>query len=217
MTIEPDDYAVGTNLQYAVPGVRLTTTHGIPVTVVDPCAHGGQCLQPAVTGDLTFGPGAGAFNSGAWDLTVVNHEASPFDPAYKSLRGMWAMPSLVVEFDNPTDFVSISGAGTGSIVSGHAYDSDGNYRGSLGGTSYLRTAQTRDIDGLPMRFSDVSITSLTANIAYAVFGGLDRLLSLDRLQFNRTEPVNVPEPSTAALFGLALVGMIAGQRRKRSS
>lgn len=83
VTIEPDDYAPGTNLQNVVEGVRLTSTRGTPVTAVEPCAVIIHCYTEAATGQLAFGPDAEWYVYGQRPTENVD----PFDPNYMHVPG----------------------------------------------------------------------------------------------------------------------------------
>ena len=80
--------------------------------------------------------------------------------------------------------------GANDAVTGNLYDTDG--------TSLLRTMNTtRDYTG---------------GIAVRAFGGV----SIDTICLNGCSSVNVPEPSTFAIFALGLMGLASRRFKKRS-
>lgn len=212
VTIDPDDYAEGTNMQELGLGVRLTSTSGAPIIATEACPAT-ECGRPAPTGSKIFGvdpesPSTQLFYIGAIRET---QNVDPFDPAFMIYPD--SLRALVVQFDTATNFVSLMGTGNSTFVWGYAYDSD--YNRITDGIGHTVTSGYNEQVPTRPTVSEFSLTSLTANISMVVFGGNETNAVVDHLQFNRlAPPTNVPEPSTLALLLLGMVGTILARRRR---
>jgi hypothetical protein len=155
--VEPDDFALGTDLGTAFPGVTLSVTEfsGVPV-IAGSGLDGG--FQLASTGTQVFARQQVQDNGGYWQRV-----SSP------------GLGSLRIDFAEPTDFVAIDMIGPDDSVGElQVFDAAG---------TLLETFTT---DRFP-RFAvvTVSITRSTADIAYAIAGGIPgESLLLDNLRFN---------------------------------
>jgi len=212
VTIDPDDYAPGTNLTNLIPGVSISSFSSpgngtfsfsdVYAAQDAACLLGpGNCR--AVTGANVFTMDAsGIFNSNQGWFDSPNARRCFADVGTGSCSSE-NFRALVISFDNPTDYVQISGWFTSDWPLLYAFDSS---RTLIGGGSE---------EGIMQHDTSAATryqSSLT-NISFVVAAGWAASSTLDAFVYN---DVSVPEPGTAVLFGLALVGFAASRRTSRA-
>lgn len=195
VTVEPDAFAIGTNLRTAVEGVTLSVvgTEGAitsrPV-LVRSGFDGNLGRNLATTGSMVFGQPI--------DFSLPLQTGQHWD------EGTFGL--LRADFDQPTDFVQVDLVyGDDTIALLKAFDADNNLLAEVIESGDGRTADA---------FDTASISRVVPDIAYVLAGGVSREATfLDNLQFNRTA---VPEPGSFALLVAGLVGLgLAGWRVER--
>jgi hypothetical protein len=226
--IEPDNFAAGTNLTAATPGVLLWAAL-ITGTSVNPlllsavyAQHSSACGDDpsdftrcyAFTGTQGFSSSSnlegtlfGSFNSARnpancfSQLHTPNYDGSPnaCGPGFAGFK------ALLIELAVPTTFVEIGGAWNLDYLELRAFDEDFN-----------RVAMPQILTIAPDvprgNVGTVSMTSPTGNLKYVFAGSTEGGIALDRLSI-----AQVPEPSTLLLMMAGLVGLRGHLRRRRRS
>jgi hypothetical protein len=227
MTIEPDDYAVGTNVSNLLEGATMTrfgsniasfnqTTrevvlrdpahpfvHSFPVYVEEVnrsdfrAATGTQSLG-------NFGLSSPGFPVHAWcwfgtgPCTAYNVYDDPFY-------------ALVIHFDSPTNYVEIAASAPSDIRLPlfELYGSNGQPLSTPleGGGSGTRG--TDDLGGL-WQITRFGSLEATPTIQTVFVGGFSTMTNVDRISYN-----SVPEPSSLLLLGIGLAGAAAWRRGQR--
>lgn len=188
ITVEPDDFAVGSDLTNAFTGVTLTVEDRPAIKVISRdgfYVFNGRNL--ATTGSLVFGQDV---------LQPPNNTGQDWNEGeYGRLRA---------DFDRPTDFVSIDLAfRDDDILALWAFDVNNDLLDMVQGSG----------DGRNFDVLFASITRPQADIAYILAGGVSREGAvLDNLQFSV-----IPEPSTLGLFAIGLTGLGVLMRRRRKT
>jgi hypothetical protein len=222
ITIEPDDFAPGTDVTHAIPGVTLWT-----ITAQDPLSllytptyvrQNPECLTgpcDAVTGSQGFSPNPGGYGSlyGEYDISnyVSRCVLDVYTGAFSGGGGFApctenaGMSALWMEFDTPTDFVEIAGVWTSDPLWVAAYDESYNL---LDVQALPDVILPRNAVGFTTGFSDV--TAPAGNIRYVIAGSVGGLVGLDQIRYQA-----VPEPSTLLLCGVGFVGLLRHRRSSR--
>jgi hypothetical protein len=220
ITFEPDDFAPGAYLSTAMPGVQLwglykasgsSTFSLLPVYAwTDPACAADPLHCYAVTGTQVFrsyppagqgGPGDTQLYWQSWDAATFWRNLNTGDATY------WGgFNALLIEFDSPTDFVSISGA---FFVSDwpEIYALDASF--NLLPVTKVYTDRRYDSE---FNFEELttSVSTVEPQIKYAIAGGWYNGSSLDALRYE-----SIPEPSSLLLLGTGLAGLVAARRRRR--
>ena len=227
ITIEPDNFAAGTNLTAATPGVLLwaalvtgTSANPLLLSAVyalhsSACADGNSfTLCYAATGSQGFSSSSnpeGSLLSWSSDripancfalLNSSNFGGSP-NSCGPSVAGFQA---LLIELSAPTSFVEIAGAWNSDYLELRAFDEHFNM---------LALPQTLTTDPRVAGYSTtgtVSMASPTGSLKYVFAGSTEGGIALDRLSI-----AQVPEPSTLLLTMAGLVGLRGHLRRRTHS
>lgn len=232
MTIEPDDYAPGTNLSGAVEGVSLLSFSRFsdgsysfaPVYAESHDACTGDPFNcSAVTGTNTFSPNASASSN---DIYSGSYWGSTWDSVrcFQLVgRGLCTgmdvednFTDLLIAFDEPMSYVEISGVFYSDGIRLAAFDAGRNFLGSGTGWDNIYNC-------FPYNFPCTSefnsattwIQRPTADISYVLAGSaLGTWTVLDVLRFSRDgRSVPAPGPLGLFLFGLAALAL----RRRRET
>lgn len=232
ITIDPNNYASGTGISNATPGVTLSfltvaSTYGTglpqpavlsPIYSID-CrtqVSSSYCASPI--GNSVFGhdPYAG--------MTDTNFFASTYGNEGGLLQGGLVVPNGGVydfnvaafraDFTKPTNFVNVifNASGSGDVGGIAAYDSNFNLVAyCVQSEGWYTPPPCGSVlgSGASGTFFSFSVFSGTSNISHIV---VDGVLALDDLQF--VAPAGVPEPATLSLLGLGVVGVGFMRRRK---
>lgn len=220
ITLEPDDYAAGTNLTSTVTGVQLWNfsrsaagaTFGDVYAATDlRCATTPDDCQ-AITGNRVFSRESDGYIDNPLDSRwgeagaartcfqrMLTGSCSPFDQ----------FTALLIGFETPTDYVELSGSYIQDYPILFAFDSSRNLLG--GGHGCCNTFHGTGPDSGWFSTSTVRFGSGAADISYVIAAGWSASSSLDVLRYN---DVSVPEPGTALLLGVALVAMFGLRRRQ---
>ncbi|MGI4790235.1 MAG: hypothetical protein ACRYFS_15465 [Janthinobacterium lividum] len=202
--VEPDNYANGTDISTAVPGITLTTVEtGFTDAIV---------TSPLVTSSLAYPGGASTGtqvfgnNSGQTGYYFPNPT-----PAY------YPTPAVVfrADFTGTTDSVSLdfinNSFGFGTDVGRlEAFDASGHLISDLTTGNLVNEGD----------FQTLTATSSFHDISYILAAGDDNTaVNLDRLVVGSV-PVPVPEASTTVSFGLLLalgLGGVVAARKKAAA
>lgn len=191
ITVEPDDFPDGTQINTAVAGVTLSASGGTVGTAIFARTFGGPCCPYAVqasTGIRGFGH-AGTNN-------IVWKASHPRDPS-----------GFRADFDVSTDFVAIDviqPSTSGVIATVTAFDIFG--------------LELDSFVAIGTGMSSVAVASfsrIAPDIAYILISTNASDFSLDNLRFNAA----VPEPSALPGLSVLLLGFVrlAARLRRRGS
>ncbi len=217
ITIEPDDYAPGTDVSNVVEGVTLQvygfngtgSPYLAPVYVMSNphCETTSDC--DAVTGTSGFSPNSSGFGSlTSW--ATGGGITQPWDCFVQMACAAGSgFTALLIAFDRPTEFFEISGAWNQDWIMAIAFDSSRNFLSASSMGSVFSGCYVAGGD-LEYCHNTIDLTSDTASISYVLVSSWYGIASLDRLQFR-----SVPEPGTLALLGLGLVGLGISRRKSR--
>ena len=187
ITLEPDDFAIGTDLRTVLPEVILS--------VVD------QPLEPVLAGNATASGGCGSTPA---PEPCTSTGVLVFSRDEHSNPDHWqhGLAELRADFTVAVDFVAIDLVGID--------DGGAELRAFAGDDSLLDTFSVF-LTGA----GDIVTASVThPNIAYLIAGGVPGESNvLDHLRFNTVAAV--PEPASLAIFAfsLAAVGFMAWRRQ----
>ncbi|MGV6826565.1 MAG: IPTL-CTERM sorting domain-containing protein [bacterium] len=195
IVVEPDNFAAGTDLSNAVPGVTLSTTDGGAVYSAD--------CTPSSTGSRGFSRS----NSSCSDWSGLDSGTpfpTPYANEYSGTNGI-----MRVDFNQPTAFVSIDIIPNDSNDPHAAgiYDASGNLLDS-------QSFPGQDDSGVT---TTVIFNRAGSDIAFMLVSGIGgQTNELDNLQFGTAEPVPAIGPVGLALAALGLGGLGAARMRKKS-
>jgi hypothetical protein len=224
ITIEPDDFAAGSNLTAATPGVLLWTAT-ITGNALNPlrlsavyARHDPGCDDgDPFTGCYAF-TGSQGFSPNSTAGTLQNNWNSARNPANcfallndSSFGGspnacgpaFAGFTAMLVEFEEPAAYAEIGGVWAADFLELHAFDED-----------FHRLVLPQILMGGPRssgggREGTLSVTSPGADLKYVFFGSTEGGIALDRLRYEQ-----VPEPSTILLTMAGLVGLCRHMRRR---
>jgi hypothetical protein len=226
ITIDPDDYAPGTDLSHVVEGVILErlSQHGVgnrytptvsAIYAGVPCRTAGatQPCTVAPTGDQMFAAtptssGGSAFYDSWYANDCITRGTRP-SGASGCVTGYNV---LSVRFEAGTSFVSIDGMWTSDMQYLYAYNAAGELVASCLGAP---TCMTRAAAGGSYFTGTSSVYRAEADIAWIIAGGDNGVAGLDRLIFEA--PASVPEPATLGLLLAGLAGGLVTRRKKQAS
>ncbi|RDH84488.1 MAG: hypothetical protein DIZ80_03140 [endosymbiont of Galathealinum brachiosum] len=197
VSVEPDGFVEGTNIETAYAGVTLSVEGRPDATVIAIDGFSSfNSTNIATTGSLVFGytPPVASLPTGQdWDQTTFG--------------------LLRADFDVQTDFIQIDLIYNDDDVGGlWAYDSFGNLLDSVIAQGDGRGVSSSFCPPFCDTFTTVSILRETNDIAYILVGGVNAEgLFLDNMQFNA-----VPVPAAIWLFGSGLIGLVGLARRKKT-
>ena len=215
ITIEPDDYAAGTDLTHVGPGVTLwrataTASEETPIalssvySVLDPTCEFHPCT--AITGDQLFG---GFTGSQHFARCFEQVHGTAYAESSNLCRDEAGHSVLMLEFDTGADFVEIGATWGSDYLVMFAYDELFN-RIAYTGVSGPGGTTTSWVAGDPYRRTIQSITSTTP-MRYVLLGSTEGGINLDQLRYEA-----VHEPTTLTLFGVGL-WLFAARVRRRAS
>jgi hypothetical protein len=212
ITIDPDNYAAGTNLSSSIAGVGLSgyskdfsggaVAHDAVYAASDPHCATNPSECKAVTGAHVFSKesdGVEDFLGGVW------FEANAARHCFEASLCSGGFSALLIDFATPTDFVEISGKFRSDSPLLYAFDASRNF---LGGGCCTTPGQWNSFTTGTSLFQ-----SATANISYVIAAGWSASSSLDVLRYNDVS--SVPAPGTALLFAAGLAGAWLARRRVR--
>jgi hypothetical protein len=205
ITIDADNYAVGTNVSTAIEGASLwsysqagTSAYSpivAPISVVD-CSYGG--CGPRVFGNSVAAVSPENFREvrGAYDCQR-GHRISCVD----------GFQTMQLVLDAPTDFVSIETEWLTDHPGLYAFNAAGTLLFSCLGLTVgpCSSTTTALADGHRTMFQFSRDQKDVARVMFGGVYGANRVSSIS---------VSVPEPTTLALLGVALAGAVVARRRK---
>jgi hypothetical protein len=212
VTVDPDGYAPGTNLSNLIPGVSFSTfsspgngsfSFADVYSAEDSACVGGPGECKAVTGTKVFSRDGGGIldpNHGWFDSPTARR---CFERVASGSCAEENFSALLISFADPTNYVEMSGWFTADWPLLYAYDASRNLIG--GGTE--EGAGSSHTVGVTRYQSSLS------NISFVIAAGWAASSHLDVLRYDDMN-TSVPEPGTALLFGLALLGFAAARRSR---
>lgn len=233
ITIEPDDYAPGTDLSHIVAGVTLeslyqqgfsgTNTYNPVVNALYagiPCNGGGWTnCEVAATGDQMF---ASSPTSGGWEYLDAFYANDCISrggaPAYGCVQGFSVVSA---RFDGGTSFVSFDAVWRSDPLWVYAYNSAGQLVASCFGPNEptnpsCYTATGFHPDNHNWSTGTMTVASAAGDIAWVIAGGDNGGSGVDRLVFE-SSAASVPEPATLGMLLAGVAGGFIARRKKRAS
>ena len=211
ITIEPDDFAAGTDLSHVGLGVTLWTirltsdktfTYSPVYSAVDPDCGVDPTVCAATTGTHVFSPLDTGIDSGRSyqsSRTVARCFSNPPAGCTFEPDGV----AMLLEFDTAADFVEM----------GSAFNFDASYFVAFDAQfNRLSTTVGAFTDHIPGGYSKpvTTISAPAGDIKYLLAGSIEGGVGLDALRYHA-----VPEPSTLAYGLMGLVGVWRAGRRYR--
>lgn len=195
VTLEPDDYAAGTDVSeaWAHEGIHLETVRGNPI-VSSPVFSQDPSFFPAFTGSRVFGR-FGALNEIPSCYYIPSRPCVP-NASFSALR---------IDFDRPIDFIEVFGTYSVDQFGMRLLGADG----SIVQTVFGATTLSRE-GGFTYAVSQASREA--HDIYSVVIGGFIGGSGIDMIRVNVPD-LNVPEPGTMALFCIGLLGAATMRRR----
>jgi hypothetical protein len=204
ITIDPENYAPGTNISHQFPGVTLSTIVTGNGAVVR------QDVFSVTCGSHPLCPGVGSNIFGYESGTSLH--GGFYSEASAAVNCLGAQPSewctrynqqfLDIRFDNPTDYVAVESAHFSDWPMFWAFDALGN----------LLQVDEERIFTAPWPNNNFETTILTAtipNISRLVVSGSLGTVRLDSITY-----ASVPEPGTFGLLALGMFGVLMMSRRR---
>jgi hypothetical protein len=237
LLIEPDNYAVGTDLSHAFPGITLSTFSNqnpaglfeyLAVTVrrdANCVAFPTECT--AFSGaHLLSGPGTvndyrglGAMAECFANEAIRSGSVACVDPENGRPGGVYNTDApLLVSLAQPTDLVEISGTVGFEPIGLFAFDADFNLLGGLGGGAFVYESYDEDGNPLEWRRSLTTFRTEARQISYVLAASRNGVGFIDTIRIGeRGNVAAVPEPGTAGLIALGLGACGLVRRRRRGT
>jgi hypothetical protein len=231
ITIEPDDYAPGTDLSHIVPGLTLESLYQAsssgntynpvvtPLYAGIPCNGGGWTnCEVAATGDQMF---ASSPTSGGWEYLDAFYANDCISRGGSPAAGCVQGFSVVsAHFEGGTSFVSFDAIWKSDPLWIYAYNSAGQLVASCFGPNEptnpsCYTAGGFHPDNQNWLTGTMSVASAAGDIAWVIAGGDNGGSGVDRLVFE--SPASVPEPATLGMLLAGVAGGFIAKRKKRAS
>jgi hypothetical protein len=219
VTIDADDYAVGTDLSNASSGLTLSafswaggmfdpavSTPTSSAIFAAMCSTGsGDTFCNLFDGPQVFSGGSmygqsptvlfAQVNNAYHALRLMNEERTEYVSAFNVLR---------VDFDSPTSLAQVVlGAGGWGSSWVAAFGADGQPVANCIGFTSCAQILTPEQYGVQRLTVDTDVS----NIAFIIAGGGDNYSRIKSVGFD------VPEPATFGLFALGLLGIAAARKR----
>jgi hypothetical protein len=239
VTVDPANYATGTDISHAVDGVTLSSMSvppepspgAYPPDGPQPPAEVGPIYSvtctpciPELEGQSMFGHEPTAGTNGPLDFWSANDAAKYLeaavsgDPTNYLENGGWIV--FRADFSDPTSFVQIVGGGgaNGNFFQVDIWSSTNQH---LGGCISAQTPTLlchSTVDPAGNGYEDpwsMSFTRDTNDISYITAGGASGGQLVGSLSFDR-KTASVPEPGTLCLFAAGLFGLAFRRKATRS-
>lgn len=213
VTIDPDDYALGTDLTHAGPGLTLQTLSQRGITYYDPAilpVIAADCASSSVRcGDPDYTSEFGSTTSSVYGVIENWYGCSSVGHTGYCRDGFRVLDMV---FDSPTDYLQIETGWGSDPPAFMAFNSAGErvlYCSAFQASCGNGAVQTQTV-GVGEHWSIMTVQLASADIARVVFGGQMGGANIGEITYN----VHVPEPGTLALLSLGLLGAGLARRRK---
>lgn len=218
VTIDPDNYAPGTDLSYVGPGLTLRALRqsydapesGMYDPIVSPllvgtCTPGERCGAHEGTHDFGMQHSSGDIVRGFGEINIWSSCAQGGSGA---CRDGYSVIEMV--FDRPTDFLQLESVWGSDPAAIQVFNSHGE-RLMYCGAAYFLCPDVIRTEARADNYSTFVVERAQRDIARVIFGGIIGSAYLGEITYR------VPEPGALTLFGLGLVGVITvGRPRRRA-
>jgi hypothetical protein len=216
VTIDPDNYANGTDLSQVGPGLTLrvlrqsydATESSVYDPIISPllgadCFPGGRC--GAHEGSRGFG-----MQHSSGDIVQGFGEINLWDQCSRGAGGACRDGYSVIEmiFERPTDFLQLESVWGSDPAAIQVFNSAGERLMYCGAAYFV----CPDVISTELRYdyhSTFVVERTQRDIARVIFGGIIGSAYLGEITYR------VPEPGAFALFAMGLLGVVNARRRHR--